>query len=69
MEQRKDLVMVQWTFKLLVAESLQTMWKRFVYEVPAGYEPLEPSTKLWGGSTEQGLCGTEHGISHGPMNF
>ena len=35
-EQSKDLVMVQWTFKLLVAESLQTMWKRFVYEVPAG---------------------------------
>ena len=35
-ERSKNLVMVQWTFKLLVAESLQTMWKRFVYEVPAG---------------------------------
>ena len=35
-ERSKDLVMVQWTFKLLVAESLKTMWKRFIYEVPVG---------------------------------
>ena len=35
-ERSKDLVMVQWTFKHLVAESLQTMWKRFEYEVPVG---------------------------------
>ena len=33
-ERNKDLVMVQWTFKLLVVEYLQTMWKRFVYKVP-----------------------------------
>ena len=35
-EWSKDLVMVQWTPKLLVAESLQTLWERFVYEVPVG---------------------------------
>ena len=68
-ERNKDLVMVQWTFKLLVAEYLQTMWKRFVYDVQAGKESLEPSTKRWGDGTAQGLGGMEQGLSHGPMNF
>ena len=35
-EQSKDFVIVQLSLKLLVAESRQTMWKRFVYELPAG---------------------------------
>ena len=69
MERRKDLVMVQWIFKLLVAESLQTMRKRFVYDVPAGEESLEPSTERWVDGTAQGLGGTEQGLSHGQMNF
>ena len=41
----------------------------FVYEDPAGLEPLEPSAKRWGGGTEQGLGGREQGLSHGPMNL
>ena len=45
------------------------MWKRFVYDVQAGKEPLEASTKGWDDGTAQGLSGTEQGLSHGPMNF